>query len=326
MDFIGAADIERLVDYPSMIDAMERAFRSGIVTPVRHHHSVDRPAGSQTTLLLMPAWTDFSELKEGVGGNIGVKIVTVSPDNGALGKPAIMGLYILLNGKTGEPRAIIDGQTLTVFRTAATSALASRFMSREDSKVHLVVGAGALSTHLARAHRTVRPIETTLFWNRNIAGARLAAERLSAFGFDAEAVENLDEAVRAADIISTATLSAEPLVKGNFVKDGAHLDLVGAFNTNMRETDDTAVLRSRVFVDTFAGALKEGGDLVQPINDGIISADHVQGELAMLISGESEGRRSDSEITLFKSVGAALEDLAAGILIEKRFQASKRAF
>jgi ornithine cyclodeaminase/alanine dehydrogenase-like protein (mu-crystallin family) len=274
----------------------------------------------------MPAWTDFAQLRDGGSGHIGVKIVTVSPDNGALNKPAIMGLYILLNGSTGEPRAMIDGQALTVFRTAATSALAGRFLSRKDSKVHLVVGAGALSTHLARAHRAVRPIETTLFWNRNFAGARLAAERLAAFGFDAEAVENLDEAVRRADIISTATLSAEPLIKGNHVKEGAHLDLVGAFNAQMRETDDTAVLRSRVFVDTFAGALKEGGDIVQPINDGIISAEHIQGELAMLISGESAGRRSEDEITLFKSVGAALEDLAAGILIEKRFQASKRSF
>ena len=326
MNHIDAVDIERLVDYPSMIDAIEKAFLSGIVTPIRHHHAVDRPAGSRTTLLLMPAWTDFSQLKDGVGGYIGVKIVTVSPDNGTLNKPAIMGLYILLNGNTGEPRAIIDGQALTVFRTAATSALAARFLSRQDSKLHLIVGSGALSTHLARAHRAVRRIETTLFWNRNPVGARLAAERLAAFGFHAEAVDDLDGAVRRADIISTATLSTEPLVKGNLVKDGAHLDLVGAFNAQMRETDDTAVLRSRVFVDTFAGALKEGGDLVQPINDGIMSAEHVLGELAMLISGESVGRRSDDEITLFKSVGAALEDLAAGILIEKRFQASKRTF
>ena len=326
MNYIGAADIERLVDYPAMIDAVESAFRSGVITPVRHHHAVERPAGSQTTLLLMPAWTDFTQLKDGASGHIGVKIVTVSPDNGALNKPAIMGLYILLNGNTGEPRAIIDGQALTVFRTAATSALAGRFLSRQDSKVHLVIGAGALSTHLARAHRAVRPIETTLFWNRNIAGARFSAERLAALGFDAEAVEDLDEAVRRADIISTATLSTEPLVKGNLVKEGAHLDLVGAFNVQMRETDDTAVLRSRVFVDTFAGALKEGGDIVQPINDGIISAEHIVGELAMLISGESAGRRNADEITLFKSVGAALEDLAAGILIEKRFQASKRSF
>jgi ornithine cyclodeaminase/alanine dehydrogenase-like protein (mu-crystallin family) len=326
MDFISAADIGRLVDYPSMINAVEKAFRSGVIAPVRHHHAVKKPAGSDVTLLLMPAWTDFSGLKDGESGDIGVKIVTVAPDNGALNKPAIMGLYLLLNGQTGEPRAIIDGQALTVFRTAAASALAGRYLSRQDSKVHLVVGAGALSTHLARAHRAVRPIETTLFWNRNISGARAAAERLAAFGFDAEAVEDLDEAVARADIISAATLSTEPLIKGNLVKDGAHLDLVGAFNAQMRETDDTAVLRSRVFVDTFAGALKEGGDLVQPINDGIMSAEHIVGELAMLLSGESAGRRSEHEITLFKSVGAALEDLAAGILIEKRFQASKRSF
>ena len=145
----------------------------------------------------MPAWTDFSQLKSGESGYIGVKMVTVSPDNGALGKPSIMGLYILLDGNTGEPRALIDGPALTVFRTAATSALAGRFLSREDSKVHLVIGAGALSTHLARAHRAVRPIERRSSGTGTSPARGLPLSGLRHLALTPEAVENLDEAVRA---------------------------------------------------------------------------------------------------------------------------------
>lgn len=324
MEFIQASDIERLIDYPSMISAMERAFKSGVITPVRHHHSVDKPNASPVTLLLMPAWTDFSGLKDGESGSIGVKIVTVAPDNGALAKPSIMGIYLLLDGKTGEPRALIDGPALTAFRTAATSALAATHLARKDSEVHLVIGAGALSAHLARAHRAVLPIRKTIIWNRTFASAEKVADGLRTFGFDAVAVEDLDQALRKADIISAATLSTVPLVKGNLLKDGTHIDLVGAFNAQMRESDDTAVLRSRIYVDTYAGALKEGGDIVQPIAEGIISAEDVVGELGALVKGELLGRATASEITLFKSVGAALEDLAAGMLIDRRYRAHKR--
>jgi ornithine cyclodeaminase/alanine dehydrogenase-like protein (mu-crystallin family) len=326
MEFISAQDIERLIDYPSLITAIEDAFKSGVTAPVRHHHAVQRRGASDITMLLMPAWSDFSRLKDGSDGHIGVKMVTVAPDNGAVEKPAIMGVYLLLNGKTGEPRALIDGPTLTVFRTAATSALAARFLARENAATHLVIGAGALAVPLARAHRAVRPIRKTLFWNRTHSGALGAAEKLRQYGFEAEAVNDLDGALRKADIISSATLSKVPLIRGNLLKPGAHVDLVGAFNAQMRESDDMTVLRSRVYVDTYAGALKEGGDIVQPISDGIISGGDIVGEMSELVKGDAHGRRTNDEITLFKSVGAALEDLAVGILIERRYQAQKRAF
>jgi ornithine cyclodeaminase/alanine dehydrogenase-like protein (mu-crystallin family) len=326
MDFISAQDIERLIDYPSLITAIEDAFKSGVTAPVRHHHAVQRPGASDITMLLMPAWSDFSKLGNGASGHIGVKMVTVAPDNGTLEKPAIMGVYLLLNGKSGEPQSLIDGPALTVFRTAATSALAARFLARENAATHLVIGAGALAVPLARAHRAVRPIAKTLFWNRTHSGALAAAKKLRQYGFEAEAVSELDAAVRQADIVSCATLSKVPLVRGNLLKPGTHVDLVGAFNAQMRESDDTAVLRSRIYVDTYAGALKEGGDIVQPITDGIISGSDIVGDMAELVKGDVHGRRTNEEITLFKSVGAALEDLAAGILIERRYQAQKRAF
>jgi ornithine cyclodeaminase/alanine dehydrogenase-like protein (mu-crystallin family) len=326
MEFISAQEIERLIDYPSLIAAIEEAFKSGVTAPARHHHAVQKPGASDITLLLMPAWSDFSKLTGDTNGYIGVKMVTVAPDNGVLEKPAIMGAYLLLNGKTGEPQAIIDGPALTAFRTAATSALAARFLAREDAATHLVIGAGALSVPLARAHRAVRPIRKTLFWNRTHSGALAAAEKLRQYGFDAEAIQELDAGLRQADLISSATLSNTPLVRGNLLKPGTHVDLVGAFNAQMRESDDTTMLRSRIYVDTYAGALKEGGDIAQPITDGIISVGDIAGEMAELVKGDVQGRRTHGEITLFKSVGAALEDLAAGILIHKRFQAQKRAF
>jgi ornithine cyclodeaminase/alanine dehydrogenase-like protein (mu-crystallin family) len=326
MEFISAQDIERLVDYPSMISAIETAFKAGVIAPPRHHHVIEKPKVSDMTTLLMPAWSDFSGLKDGSSGHIGVKIVTVAPDNGAIGKPAITGVYLLLNGKTGEPQVLIDGPALTAMRTAATSALAARFLARPDASTHLVIGAGALAVPLARAHRAVRSIRKTLFWNRTHSGALAAAEKLKTYGFEAEAVSELDKAIKQADIVSSATLSTVPLVRGNLLKPGSHVDLVGAYNAQSRESDDTVVLRSRIYVDTYKGALKEGGDIVQPISDGIISAGDIVGEMAELVKGDVHGRRTSDEITLFKSVGAALEDLAAGILIERRFQAQKRAF
>jgi ornithine cyclodeaminase len=326
MEFISAQEIERLIDYPSLITAIEEAFKSGVTAPVRHHHAVQKPGASDITLLLMPAWSDFSKLDKAASGHIGVKMVTVAPDNGALEKPAIMGAYLLLNGRTGEPQAIIDGPALTAFRTAATSALAARFLARPDAATHLVIGAGALSVPLARAHRAVRPIRKTLFWNRTHSGALAAAEKLRQYGFEAEAIPDLGAALRQADVVSSATLSKTPLVRGNLLRPGTHVDLVGAYNAQMRESDDTTMLRSRIYVDTYAGALKEGGDIAQPVTDGIISAGDIVGEMAELVKGDVQGRRTNDEITLFKSVGAALEDLAAGILIQQRFQAQKRAF
>jgi ornithine cyclodeaminase len=318
MKLISPAEVDGLLKWPDMIDALEQAFRQGMIQPVRHHHTVDRPDGAASTLLLMPAWSDFYALGDSSKGYMGVKIVTVSPDNGAISQPAVMGVYLLLDGKTGEPRALIDGQRLTLWRTAGASALAARYLAREDASKLVVLGAGALSGFLARAHSAVRPITEISIWNRNFAGAEKVAGALIAEGFNAKAVKDKDAAIAEADIVSAGTLSTEPLILGKHLKPGAHVDLIGAFTPFMRESDDECVKRARVFVDTKDGALKEGGDLVQPIKAGVINEGHVVGDLFGLTRGTVKGRQSASEITLFKSVGAALEDLAAGILIYER--------
>jgi ornithine cyclodeaminase/alanine dehydrogenase-like protein (mu-crystallin family) len=318
---ISADDVDRALSFAGLVETLREAFRAGAIQPVRHHHSLERPDGAASTLLLMPAWTDFNAAGTSEGGYVGVKIVTVSPDNNAIGKPAVMGLYLLLDGRTGEPRALIDGQRLTQWRTACASALAATYLARQDASRLLVIGAGALAPFLAKAHSAVRPVREIRIWNRTIANAEKVAISLRAEGFDAAAVGDLERALGEAEIISSATISAAPLIKGAFLKPGTHVDLVGAFTPQMRESDDDAVKRARVYVDTRAGATKEAGDIVQPLQSGALKAENIVADLHELTRGEKAGRQSADEITLFKSVGAALEDLAAGIEVFKRLSA-----
>lgn len=292
--------------FAALIDALAEMFSGDCVMPVRHHHDVAVPGEENGTLLLMPAWQP--------GAYMGVKLVSVFPGNTRRSLPAIFGSYLLSSGRTGEPLAIVDGGELTARRTAAASALAARHLARNDARRLLVVGAGRLSLNLVAAHAAVRPIDTVEIWARDPAKAQNAATDARAAGFDATAVTDLEAAARAADIISCCTLSQTPLVHGAWLKPGAHLDLIGAFKPSMRESDDLAVTRSTLFVDTRAGVLAEGGDLVQPLQAGLITADDIKADLAELARGRHPGRRSDEEITLFKSVGAALEDLAGAIL------------
>jgi ornithine cyclodeaminase/alanine dehydrogenase-like protein (mu-crystallin family) len=315
MRIVSAEALGALLDDRALIEALRAMFCAGCEVPVRHHHTIAQP-GTDATLLLMPAW------ETAAGGALGVKIVTVYPDNGAKGLPAVMGNYMLLDGATGTPQALIDGQALTARRTAAASALAADYLAREDARVLTMIGTGALAPHLVRAHATVRPIEVVRIWGRTPEKARaLAASLAGSLGsmlggraIDVQATDDREAAVKRADVISCATLSADPLVAGAWLAPGQHLDLVGGFTPAMRETDDTAIERARVFVDTRAGATSEAGDIVQPVKSGVLSEEAIQGDLFELARGEASGRGSAEEITLFKSVGTALEDLAAAKL------------
>ena len=257
----------------------------------------------------MPAWA---------AGSLGVKIVTVFPANRARGLASVSALYLLMDGTTGHPLALIDGEALTLRRTAAASALAGGYLARPDAKCLLVVGTGALAPYMAAAHCAVRQIDRVLVWGRAAEHARAAAARLAADGLPAEVCADLPAGLAVADIVTCATTAREPIVRGAQVAAGAHVDLVGAFTPEMRESDDELVKRAEVFVDTFAGALKEAGDLVQPINGGAIAREHVRAELADLVTGRHPGRSSAKAVTLFKSVGTALEDLCAARLVYDR--------
>lgn len=312
MYFISADDIDRAFTYESVTDALRDAFVEGVNAPLRHHHTIQRPGGADQTLLLMPAWSgDVAQ------GHIGVKIATVTPDNGKVSLPAVMASYILMDGKTGQPQAFIDGARLTLWRTSCASALAARYLAPADPDMLLILGAGELAPFLARAHASTRAYRRIVIWNRSHDKAEKMAESLKKEGFDASATVDLDSAAGEADTISAATLSSEPLIRGDLVKPGAHIDLVGAFTPHMRESDDDCVRRASIFVDTFEGATKEGGDIAQPLDAGVITKDDIRADLAALCTGKHPGRTAGDEITLFKSTGAALEDLAAAILAAK---------
>jgi ornithine cyclodeaminase/alanine dehydrogenase-like protein (mu-crystallin family) len=317
MKIVSAAEVDRALDPASLADALAEAFRLDVVVPVRHHHEVERPDG-EATLLLMPAWTGPTATEP----FLGTKIVAIFPGNGARGLPSVMGTYMLMDGATGAPLAAIDGTRLTVWRTAAASALAARHLARPDASRMAMVGAGALAPFLIRAHAAQRPLTDVALWNHRPERAEAVARRLAAEGLPVRAVADLETAVRGADIVSSATLSELPLIRGAWLKPGAHVDCVGAFKPSMRETDDDVVRRASLFCDTRAGALKEGGDLAQPLASGLIVAGDVRADLYDLARGTHPGRASDDEITLFKSVGTAIEDLAAAILVWRRIGAA----
>lgn len=303
---IAAADVHAALDYPSLVAALREAFIAGASAPVRTSHAV-RADGDR--LLLMPAWD---------GDGLGVKIVTVFPRNRERGLASVAALYVLMDGATGHPLALIDGEALTLRRTGAASALASTYLSRPDSRRLLVVGAGALAPYLAQAHCAVRPITDVMVWGRTRAHAQRVADQLAAPGRVVAVLDDCAEGLATADIVTCATTAREAIVHGAAVRPGTHVDLVGSFTPEMREADDALIVRAEVFVDTYAGALKEAGDLVQPLARGTIDRAHVLADLAELASGRHPGRRSTDAITVFKSVGTALEDLCAAQLAARR--------
>jgi ornithine cyclodeaminase len=292
--------------WPALVEALRAMFRSGCEMPVRHHHTVAVPDEPDATLLLMPAWVP--------GAYEGVKVANVFPGNAERGLPAISASYLLSSGRTGELLAILEGGELTARRTAAASALAADYLARPDARTLVMVGTGRLALNLVQAHKAVRPIERVVVWGRNPDKAAAVAREAEALGVAASAADDLAAAVGEADIVSCATLSSQPLIRGDWLPEGCHLDLVGGFRPTMREADDAAIRRSTVFVDTRAGATKEAGDIVVPLETGLLTDDAIAADLHDLCRDAHPGRRSPAEITFFKSVGAALEDLAAAIL------------
>ena len=305
MQVVSAVEVAKYLAWQGLIERLRHTFVNGVESPPRHHHAMHRPDG-EATMLLMPAWE--------AAGYIGVKMVNVFPQNAEHGIPAISGLYLLSEGKHGQPLACIDGSELTRRRAAAASALAAQALANEDAETLLVVGTGKLAPMVIEAHASVRPIKRVLIWGRNPSKAAAIAEEY-ADRFDTQVVDNLPTAVAEADIVSCVTLSTQPIIKGEWLTPGTHVDLIGAFRPQMRETDAECLRRSQVFVDTYAGAKGEAGDILQAIDEGAFQFDDIQAELAEVLTGTKPGRSDKDAITLFKSVGASLEDLAAAIEI-----------
>ena len=295
------------LDWPQLIDALADMFRSGCSVGPRVHHELAVPNAPDGTLLLMPAWK--------CGRFIGVKVVTVFPGNAALGLPSVSASYLLFDASNGAPLAFMEASGLTAKRTAAASALAARYLARPDAARLLLVGTGRVARELACAHAAVRTIQSVAVWGRDFAKAERLACELSEAGRNAVAVPDLHTAAGDADIISCATLSSPPLLQADWIVPGTHVDLVGAFKPSMREVDERLMGRASIFVDTRTGALAEAGDIVIAIERGAITPENIRADLAELVAGIHPGRQDRGDITVFKSVGTASEDLAAAVLV-----------
>jgi ornithine cyclodeaminase/alanine dehydrogenase-like protein (mu-crystallin family) len=298
-----AAATARALAFPALIQALERMFRDGCEAPARQVHAV----GDALTALIMPAWQP--------GRYFGVKLVNVARGNAALGLPAVSATYQLFDANTGVPLALIDGGELTVRRTAAASALAASRLARADARHLLVVGAGRVGSLLAPAYRAVRALDDVMVWSRDPNSAERLAAALVVDGLPARAVTDLAAAASSADIVSCATLAAEPLIHGDWLAPGTHLDLIGGFTPAMREADDACFAGADVWIDT-PDALAKAGDLMHPIASGALRPGDVRGTLAELCTAPSALRQAGAR-TVFKSVGTAIEDLAAAILVHE---------
>ena len=306
MRVLDAAAVRAATPWAELIAAIAEVMaEEHLSAPERHVHPVGLPDGGEGALLLMPAWID-REL-------IGVKTVTYFPSNAGTAATTVNAAYLLFDGGTGQLSAVLDGDELTDRRTAAISALAADHLARTDAERLLVVGTGRLSPNMARAHAAIRPLTSIEVWGRRPKAAEAVAEQLRAEGLPARATTDLDAGVQAADIVSGVTGATSPLVRGDLLAPGAHLDLVGSFQPDMRESDDAAAARATIFVDTVAGA-SLSGDLAQPLADGVITEASITADLRALATGQHPGRTSPEEITLFKSAGFAAADLAAARL------------
>jgi ornithine cyclodeaminase len=296
MIYLDSDAVHRLASVGSLVEPLRRAFGSQAVAPERAHYDLatrDKPG----TLLLMPAWQP--------NGDIGVKIVTVFPDNAARGLPSVNAAYLLLSGQTGESRAYIDGGALTHLRTAAVSALAADLLAPVSPEVLLVVGTGALSRYFVEGHLAVRKYQSVLVWGRDASKAAAVARELGAKGWPVRPAADLQTAARSADVISCITLAEQPLIQGAWLKAECHLDLVGSFKPAMREVDDDCLRGAFIAVDTLT-ALKESGDLTGPLARGVIAQDGISLLGALIAKAAAPRPRR----TVFKSVGVAHADLA----------------
>ena len=304
MRYFDAATIRAQLPWPRMLAALDTMLKRAVAAPLRTAHPIDVPGEPTASLLLMPAWR--------TGGRMGVKLVTVFPGNAARNERAVGAVYALFDASNGTPLALFDGEEITARRTAGASAYAASRLARADARHLVLVGSGRLARSLVEAHALVRPIERVSLWSRTPEHARAAAAAMRKDDLPVTATGDLEGAVRSADIVCCATLSTVPLVLGAWLAPGVHLDLVGAFKASMRETDGAAIARADLLVvDHRDAALAEGGDIVQAIADGEIRPESITADLADLARGRHPGRTRADEISVFKSVGFALEDLAA---------------
>ena len=302
MQFIPKSEVARLAPYGPLVDALAKGLREPIASPPRSHFNPNQDA---STVLIMPAWRPHQRM--------GTKIVSIWPDNNTRGQPAVSAIYVVTSCQDGTTLAVIDGTELTLRRTAAAAALAARILARADSQRLLIVGTGALSAHLAMAHRSVLDVSEITVWGRHPDKARGVVTALAEAGITARATTDLQQALSNADIVAAATTATTAFIPSDWVRAGTHLGLIGAFTPSMAEAELALLPRSRLFADSRAAVLEKGGEVVQALRAGLISEHDVLAELSEMVAlpPRFDGRRSDADITVFKSVGFAALDLIA---------------
>ncbi|KRD72572.1 ornithine cyclodeaminase family protein [Ensifer sp. ENS10] len=299
--------------FPELVAALQRGFAKGCQTPARHHHTLRSEGEPDGTLLLMPAWSNADDEDH----FLGVKLVTIMPGNMNRRLPAVVSTYMLYDAITGEQLALMDGNTLTSRRTVATSALGAKYLSREDASSLVIIGAGRVGSLIADAYSAVRRLRRIVIWDINPEQADRLASSLRDQGLPAKSTTDIKTAIESADIVSAATLATAPIIRGEWLKPGTHVDLIGAFTPEMREADDEVMRRSSIYVDT-AVALEEAGELIKPLAEGVIGKNAILGTLTDLCRKDEFARANADQITCFKSVGSGLADLTAAQLVYRR--------
>ncbi|AQS52212.1 ornithine cyclodeaminase [Paenalcaligenes hominis] len=305
MIVLDSTTTNELLPFDQLVPALRQAFQAEITVPLRHNHSIKCGVEKGITLI-MPAWDQHQYM--------GIKTVNIFPNNREKNLPGLHSTYLLFDGTTGQPLANIDGDAITSRRTAAASALAASYLARKDASRLLVVGSGQVAAYLPAAYGAVRDLTEVLVWNYNPASGHALVEQLQQQGVNARWVDDLEHGVRAVDMISCATLSEQPLIRGSWLQPGQHLDLIGSFTPTMIESDPDCFKHTSVFVDTDEAPMK-AGDLLEAFKVGALQADAIQATLFDLCLGHHCGRRTNEEVTVFKAVGNALEDLAAAVLV-----------
>ncbi|CAN5623607.1 ornithine cyclodeaminase family protein [soil metagenome] len=311
LKIIEAEDVQRVLDFPMLIAALREAFGAPASVPRRVLFRLDEDGPGREVFALLPAWTDDV---------IAVKAFTHMPANAAAGRETVHASILLFDRATGRPTTAADGTSITYWRTAAVSALAADYLARRDAHRLLLCGTGSLAPYMALAHAAVRPIDDVAVWGRNAERAARTADVITGRRPDlrCHVVDDLESAALQADVISCATASPEPIIRGDWVRPGTHTDFCGNHEREARECDTDLVVRARVFVDSRVNVMNEAGEILIPIAEGRIDEHAIVGELADLCTGRVSGRGADDEITLFKSVGTALSDLAAARLVAAR--------
>ena len=315
MKIISAEEVHANLQYPGLVDDLEAAYSKPFNMPPRQVFLLDDKDDNHDAFALLPSWNDSI---------IGVKSFTYFPDNPPPDYQSLYSKILLFNRAHGEPLALVDGTSVPFWRTAGISGLATRLLSREDSETLLVLGTGNLSTYSIRANVSVRPIKRVLVWGRTPANAEKVVATMSGEldGIECSVASDLEKACGEADIIVSVTGSHEPLVLGDWVKEGTHTDFIGNHHATKRECDTALVVKSKLYADSRVNCFKEAGEVLVPISEGVIDKDHVVGELTEMCARTCPLRESDSEITMFKSIGMAMSDLVGAGSVYRAVSAS----